>query len=343
MEAKSVSGRALCTFGLGGKLRNLYEPNSLEDLRKCLKLLEGRDRFYLGAGSNVLIAEEGLDTPVLKLGKQFSGYVLTTERNQIRDAADLAQLERLTGLLASSTASLEINLEQGSHSGKQDEAQVYCYVLAAQSLMSLSRELSRRGFSGLEFAAGIPASVGGALRMNAGAHGHSVSEVCQRVFYFKDSVFHVAEAAELNFSYRHCGLGEEALLLGAELLLKPEDAERVQQERARCLAYRRETQPLSSPSAGSVFKNPSPDELANSSLNTLNRTVAAAEILDWLGFKGLRRGGVEFSKQHANWLVNVAKSSSASDALELIKLAQEKVFEEYGLRLKPEILFWRDR
>ena len=136
-------------------------------------------------------------------------------------------------------------------------------------------------------------------------------------------------------------------MLGVEFILSKSIPKVVQQKREEALSYRKRTQPLRYPSAGSIFRNPvsvakkvtvleaavstnAKDELPNS----------AGQILELLGLKGVRKGGVEFSKLHANWIVKVSDDALASDVLALIELAQEKAKEEFGIMLKPELCIW---
>ncbi|OVE79910.1 UDP-N-acetylenolpyruvoylglucosamine reductase, partial [bacterium J17] len=214
-------------------------------------------------------------------------------------------------------------------------------VFAAAALMSLSRKFSGQGLSGLEFAAGIPASLGGAIAMNAGAHGSQISDVLDSVLVYlpKQGLEHL-RAEDLNFSYRHSSLSEGALVLAAQISLEAKSKEEVSTKRAECLGYRKQTQPLSQPSSGSVFKNPTPVEIDSEKRAQMSKNVTAAELLDAVGVKGLEMGGVAFSNLHANWLVRVSESASSNDVLVLVKEAQKRVWEKYGISLEPEIVFW---
>jgi UDP-N-acetylmuramate dehydrogenase len=201
-------------------------------------------------------------------------------------------------------------------------------VGGAVSLMSLARKLSTEGFSGLEFAAGIPATCGGALFMNAGAHG---AELGERVV-FVEGVTPNGEVVrfsreELPWRYRSSGLASEFFITSARLKLVPGDREKISTALAHNLAERRMRQPLTLPSAGSVFKNPSPE-------------LATGRLLEQAGLKGARVGGAVLSELHANWIVNPERMATASDVCQLVTLCQAKAQEFGGVELHPEIRMW---
>ncbi len=201
-------------------------------------------------------------------------------------------------------------------------------VGGAASLMSIARKLSGDGFSGLEFAAGIPASLGGAVYMNAGAHGSELGERIETVsVVLPDGSFRVYERGELPWGYRHSGIPQGAVVVAAELKLPSGDRERIARLCNENLAHRKQTQPLALPSAGSVFKNPSPE-------------VPAGRLLEEVGLKGVSVGGAAISSLHANWIVNPDKSATASDVVSLVTLCQQRVRERMGVELEPEIRLW---
>ncbi len=202
-------------------------------------------------------------------------------------------------------------------------------VGAAASLMSVARKLSDEGFSGLEFAAGIPASIGGAAFMNAGAHG---SELCDRVVSIQGVLPNGGRAswsrAQLPWRYRSSGLPLGAIVTSVTLQLVPGQKEQISQVCSHNLAERRARQPLALASAGSVFKNPSPE-------------APAGRLLEAAGLKGARVGGAVVSELHANWIVNPERTATASDVMRLMELCQHRVRESSGVALEPEIRLWR--
>ena len=179
------------------------------------------------------------------------------------------------------------------------------------------------GLSGLEFAVGIPGSVGGAVIMNAGAHGSSISHVARRVeMIHPDGSVHVVDAGDLSFSYRRCDVGEGRIVTGVEFALTQKEPDVIRERIDMHLAWRRENQPLKYPSAGSVFKNP-PD-------------VSAGKLIDDLGLKGMNVGGAQVSHTHANFIVNTG-GALARDVLELIDRIKEQVKDRHGIDLELEI------
>jgi len=179
------------------------------------------------------------------------------------------------------------------------------------------------GLSGLEFAVGIPGSAGGAVIMNAGAHGSSISDVTRRVeMVYPDGSVDIVDADELSFSYRRCDIDEEKIVTGVEFHLQSEEPETIKDSIEKHLAWRKENQPLKHPSAGSVFKNP-PD-------------VSAGKLIDDLGLKGAAVGGAQVSETHANFIVNTG-GAVARDVLDLIDDVRKKVADRHGIELELEI------
>lgn len=204
-----------------------------------------------------------------------------------------------------------------------------CYRLGgAASLMAIARRISGEGLSGLEFAAGIPASIGGAVFMNAGAHG---AEISSRIVSIRgvlpDGQIHEWRRDDLPWSYRRSGLPSGAIVSSVDIQLVPGDRDIIAKACADNLAHRRRTQPLSLPSAGSVFKNPSPD-------------LPAGRVLEMAGLKGLWSGGAQVSELHANWIVNPEKRASAADVLALIRECRDRVAAHSGTQLEPEVRIW---
>jgi UDP-N-acetylmuramate dehydrogenase len=190
----------------------------------------------------------------------------------------------------------------------------------------LARESVRHGRGGLEWFVGIPGSVGGAVRMNAGCHGSDTAEwlVTARTVDLGDGTLAERGPAELGLSYRHSGLTGTEVVTGAVFRTVPRDpaeGERVLREVTR---WRRLHQPGGSLNAGSVFKNPPGD--------------AAGRIIDALGLKGLRHGDVSVSTRHANFFV-AGPGATARDVHELVMEVRRRVEEGAGVRLEPEICF----
>ncbi len=198
---------------------------------------------------------------------------------------------------------------------------------AGEPIPTLARKVARQGLHGLEWAVGIPGTVGGAVVMNAGAQGGCTAEWLHSVKVIDperpDHPF-VLEARDLAFAYRHSRLQDEALLvLSARFRLSPgHDPAAITAHTSANLQSRTKSQPYQQPSCGSVFRNPEPRK--------------AGQLIEELGLKGLSVGGAQVSPLHANFIVNTG-SATAADIDSLIGLVQDKVLAKYGILLHPEV------
>jgi len=297
---KEVASNQVTTFGVGKGISLLLEPESVEKLLEIIPTLNDQPRF-IGNGSNLVLPDYWVTAPIIRLPKSLSGAVPG---------------DSLVGDMLAAF---------------KGEA-----FYAGSSLINLSRTFSQQGKSGLEFAAGIPGSLGGAVKMNAGAHGESISDVITGVVIVDNSAqAKVLSKNELNFSYRHSLIKEDVLVLAASILLKEGNQEEIRSRRESCLEYRTKTQPLKMPSAGSLFRNP-----VDPGVPSEEPLRAAAFYLEKVGLKGYRSGGVGYSELHSNWLVRLEDFARAESVVELIELGRKRVFEAYGLNLTPEILVW---
>ena len=194
----------------------------------------------------------------------------------------------------------------------------------AMPLPALAGIALAHGLTGLEFGIAIPATIGGAVRMNAGAHGRTLADVTERVDVFDLSTggARSVAGADAGFRYRGSGFGALDLVVGARLGLEPGDPVAIRAAMDAARAWRRETQPIAEPNCGSVFTNPPGDH--------------AARLVDVTGCKGMRVGGAHVSDKHANFIV-ADPGASAADVLELIGLVRTAVEERWGIRLEPEV------
>jgi len=192
-------------------------------------------------------------------------------------------------------------------------------------LPALAKQCAARGLAGLEFSAGIPASVGGAVVMNAGAHGHAMAEIVRAVRIVGPEGEQVLPMEGLRFAYRTSALqGAGGVVLEATLGLTRTDPAQVRERTEAWLRQRGETQPLGPPSSGCVFRNPPGDH--------------AGRLVDLAGGKGLTVGGARVSELHANYILNTGRAT-ASDVLALMDKVSALVMEKFRLRLDPEIKF----
>lgn len=201
-------------------------------------------------------------------------------------------------------------------------------VGGATSLMSFSRKVSDSGLSGLEFAAGIPATIGGATYMNAGAHGGELCAVIKEIrAVLPDGSAVGWSRNELPWQYRSSGIPAGAIVTSIRCSLVEGDRDEISRLCSHNLAERRARQPLSLPSAGSVFKNPTPE-------------LSAGKVLEDLGLKGFTIGGASISELHANWIVNRQREATARDVLQVIETCRSRALLEAGVVLEPEVRVW---
>ncbi|MCS6969829.1 MAG: UDP-N-acetylmuramate dehydrogenase [Planctomycetota bacterium] len=245
--------------------------------------------LWLGKGANLLVGDAGPPRPVARLGRAFA----------------------------------EIS-ERGLHDGR-----LLLHVGAAVDLAALLNRCLAAGWGGLEGLAGVPASIGGALRMNAGTAQRWFFDVVARVECVLpgEEQPRWLERREIPAAYRSCGLPAGTLFLGCELALTPDDPQRLRATAARLKAAKAASQPLALPSAGCVFKNPS-------------RELPAGRLIDELGFKGARCGGAEVSTRHANFIVNPERRARAEDVVRLIRRIRRRAWQERGIALALEIETW---
>ncbi len=197
---------------------------------------------------------------------------------------------------------------------------------AATTLPRLARETVSQGRGGLEFYVGIPGSVGGAIRMNAGGHGSETADwlLSAEVFDLSDGKFHTVRKADLGFKYRSSSLGPTDLVVSATFRSEPIDVESGQETLRQITRWRRQNQPGGTLNAGSVFRNPEGD--------------AAGRIIDEIGLKGYQVGGARVSAKHANFF-EADPDATAQDVYDLVHEVRDLVLEKTGISLIPEVQF----
>ncbi len=200
-------------------------------------------------------------------------------------------------------------------------------VAAGVSMARAATFAAAEGLSGLEFAHGIPGSVGGGVYMNAGAYGGEISQVCESVSVLRNGKeILTLSADELDFSYRHSAMEDSGdIVLGAVFRLESKEPDAIRATMQELMQRRRASQPLNLPSAGSAFKRPVGGY--------------AAALIDEAGLKGYRVGDAAVSEKHAGFIVNLG-NAPANDVQQLLAQVAQKVFERSGIRLEPEIRIW---
>lgn len=285
-------------FGVGGRADRLARPEDLDQVRRSLEA--GERVRVLGAGANLLVADEGVDGLVLSLeAPRFKWHELDTATGQVRVGAGF-DLHKLIGITA------------------------------------------RAGLAGLEGLAGVPATVGGALRMNAGGAFGEIADLVDRVHVIEPGgAERMLERGQIDFGYRRSGL-DAAIVVSAELALTPADPTDVRARWKRVMAAKSASQPLASDSAGCVFKNPELPR-AIDGLGKPGERVSAGRLIDLAGCKGLARRSARVSDVHANFIV-AARNGHARDVIELMEEVRRRVEDRFGVTLQNEVVLWqRDR
>ena len=200
-------------------------------------------------------------------------------------------------------------------------------VMAGVTMSRAAVFAANLGLSGLEFAHGIPGTIGGGIYMNAGAYGGEISQVCDRVEVMdRQGNSRWLRNAEMGFSYRHSVLETaDDLVIAAEFTLTPAEPEAIKARMKELIGKRSASQPLNLPSAGSAFKRPVGGY--------------AAALIDQAGLRGFRVGNAGISDKHAGFAVNLG-GATAKDVRTLLQTVSDRVFEQTGIRLEPEIRIW---
>ena len=273
------------SFRIGGPVEVMAFPKTAEELADVLKVSALLDRkiAILGAGTNILAPDEGLDGLVICLKDSLDG---------------MKQL---------------------------DESRIW--VAAGVTMCRAAVFAAGLGLSGLEFAHGIPGTVGGGVYMNAGAYGGEICQVCERVDVMDmQGNMNTYSAEQMEFSYRHSRLEDEGgIVLGAVFRLTAKPEEEIRAQMADLMNRRRTSQPLDMPSAGSTFKRPVGGY--------------AAALIDQAGLKGYSKGNAGVSAKHAGFVVNLG-GATAREVKDLMRDVSDKVFENSGIRLEPEVRIW---
>jgi len=202
-------------------------------------------------------------------------------------------------------------------------------VSAATDLGRTVTECARQNLGGMVGLIGVPGSVGGALRMNAGAYGVEISQFVQSVTLFRAATNTIATlpASAIGFHYRHTSFAPDDIMLSMEMNLPPQPYEEIRAAIKMCNEKRRASQPVNEKSAGCIFKNPP--------------GASAGKLIDELGLKGHRVGGAVVSERHANFFVNRFQAT-AGDLLRLIEQVKERIRAAFGYELEEEVILWKD-
>jgi UDP-N-acetylenolpyruvoylglucosamine reductase len=279
---EGVSLARLTTVGIGGPARHFARPATLSELEEALRWAEaeGLGVFTIGLGSNLLIADEGVEALVL----------------------------RLEGELAKVEAEGELLVAGGG----------------AANAVGLHRARAA-GLGGFEFACAIPGTIGGGVRMNAGAYGGDWKQILERALVASARGSEWRTPRELGLEYRQSDLGPAEVVARVELRLAPHAPQEIKRVVAELQAQRKAAQPTNKRTFGSVFKNP-------------DHELSAGRMLEACGLKGHRIGGAQISPRHGNFIEN-AGEGRAAEALALMAEARRRALEEFGVELEREVKF----
>ena len=282
----------MTTYRLGGPAAILFQPASADDL---LQLTEAMS--YAGLSP--------VDVPMLVLGR--GSNVVISDRGF---AGLVIRMSSTMAWIAAESEDVPEKVGAG----------------AATSMPLLANWAARRSLAGLEFTVGIPGSVGGGVRMNAGAHGGAIADTLATVRTYTLGAGEIASraAGALGLTYRHSTLGPGDVVLAATFELVPDDQEAIKARMERYRKHRAETQPGALQNAGSTFKNPPGD--------------SAGRLVEAAGLKGHLVGGAQVSELHANFFI-ASEGATAQDVFDLVHDVRRKVLERFGIELEPEVSF----
>lgn len=269
------------SFRIGGPAKRMAFPKTREQLVVLMGFLQdaGVKPLLIGNGTNLLVADKGLDTVVIDTSAELSHIELTDEGEIAADAG--------------------------------------------VSLSKLALFAWKNGLTGLEFAHGIPGTLGGGVVMNAGAYGGELKDVVTEVTALYPDGVKVLTPVELDFSYRHSVFSAgEGIVLGAKVKLESGDPDAIKAKMDDLMARRKASQPLELPSAGSTFKRPAGGY--------------AAALIDAAGLKGYAVGGAQVSEKHAGFVVNRG-GATFDDVLRLMDHIRSEVLRTSGVELEPEV------
>ena len=277
-EAEPLSAHT--TFEIGGPAALFVTPGDAQEMRDCIALCREVEEpfFVLGAGSNLLVSDDG-----------FKGVIIA-----------------LSGMDGISVDGCEMTCQAGA------------------LLKDASETACAHGVSGLEFACGIPGTVGGACFMNAGAYGGCIADVLKEVQVITaDGEIETLPVGELDLGYRHSRIADDDMIVvSATFALTPGDPAEIRARMDDLTEQRTSKQPLELPSAGSTFKRP--------------EGYFAGKLISDAGLKGFQLGGAAVSSKHAGFVVNMG-GATAADVCALIAHVQDEVERQFGVRLEPEV------
>ncbi|MCI8326739.1 MAG: UDP-N-acetylmuramate dehydrogenase [Lachnospiraceae bacterium] len=293
------------------------------NFEKALREMIGDDR--------VLLQEPMKNHTTFCVGGPAEFYIIPLEE-QVKEVIKLCQEYDIPFLLIGNGSNLLVSdkgiggavIEIGKDIGKIRVEEERVYAQAGALLSKTAFAAMKAGLEGMEFLAGIPGCVGGAVVMNAGAYGGEIKDIIKSVTVLtRKGVMKKISAEELELSYRHSNIIQnDYIVLETEFLLKKGDAEQIRERMDQLKERRLEKQPLEYPSAGSTFKRP--------------KGYFAGKLIMDAGLRGFQIGGAAVSSKHCGFVIN-KESATATDIHCLIREIQKEVQKQFGVRLEPEV------
>lgn len=208
---------------------------------------------------------------------------------------------------------------------EENSQKIVLTVGSGNKLGEIAQKLLQQEITGFEFASGIPGTIGGAIRMNAGAHGSEMKDIVKTITYInkEDGKIYTINNEQANFEYRNSIFSNNKyIIIEATMLLEKGKKEEIQNKMQEYAIYRKEKQPIEYPSAGSTFKR--------------GEDFITAKLIDECGLKGYKIGGAQISEKHAGFIINTG-NATAEDVIELIEYTKEQVYNKFGKEIKTEI------
>lgn len=290
-EEQILCGESLAkhtTFRIGGPADLFLQPKNEDEISELVRFCNEKEiPFYImGNGSNILAGDKGYEGIILHIGKEMSS----------------------------------VQFEQ------QEDGTVLVTAGAGIMLTRLAREAANHALTGLEFAGGIPGTLGGAVTMNAGAYGGEIKDcITWAKVITREGKQMVLNKEELALGYRSSIIQKkEWIVTQAQFLLKEGNIEEIRQTMDELQKKRKEKQPLEYPSAGSTFKRP--------------EGYFAGKLIEDAGLRGYRVGDIMVSDKHCGFVVNVG-NGTAKEVHELIQYVEQTVYDKFGVKLEPEVRF----
>ncbi len=292
------------SFKIGGPADFFITANNIQEIREVVNIAKENNLplKVVGNGTNLLVKDNGFRGIILKTNLQEIKITKTKNKDEIN-------------------TKYKINEMESSINCKEE------YIVNVQSGMALGKLaqiLLKNEIGGFEFASGIPGTIGGAIKMNAGAYGGEFKDIVQDVTYLNEqNDIVVIQNMQCDFSYRHSLFSnKDYIILGCNLKLYKDTKENIKNKLDENLQSRREKQPIEYPSAGSTFKR--------------GEDFITAKLIDECGLKGYTIGGAQVSEKHAGFIIN-KNNATAEDVINLIKHVTEIVYEKTGKKINLEI------